>query len=155
MRGKPAPKRKINPDPKYNNVQIAKFINYIMERGKKSVAQKIVYQALDLVKKRVNREPTDVFVEALRNISPILEVRSKRIGGGNYQIPMPVRPERRLTLGSRWLIKAAKARRGKPMAERLALEIIDAAQGLGAAVKKREDTHKMAEANRAFAHFAR
>jgi small subunit ribosomal protein S7 len=155
MRGKPAPKRKINTDPKYHNLQIAKFINYIMRRGKKSVAQRVVYGAFDIIKEKTKRNPLEVFSEALRNISPLLEVRSRRIGGANYQIPMPVRAERRFILGSRWLINAAKTRKGKPMAERLALELLDAAQGIGAAVKKKEDTHRMAEANRAFAHFLR
>lgn len=155
MRGRPAPKRKIKPDPNFNNVQIAKFINYIMERGKKSVAQKVVYGAFDIVKEKTKKNPLEIFNEALKNATPLLEVRSRRVGGANYQIPVPVRAERKFALGSRWLINAAKTRKGRPMAERLALEMIDAAQGVGVAVKKREDTHRMAEANRAFAHFAR
>ena len=156
MRGKKqAPKRKILPDPRYHNTQIAKFINYIMERGKKTTAQAVVYGAFDIIKEKTKKDPIEVFNEALRNITPLLEVKSRRVGGANYQIPVPVRPERRFALGSRWLITAAKARKGRPMSQRLALEIIDASQSLGAAVKKREDTHRMAEANRAFAHFAR
>jgi len=155
MRGKPATKRKIQGDLKYNDVDIAKFINYIMSRGKKTIAQKIVYSCFDKIKERTKQDPRHIFRKALKQVSPLLEVRGRRIGGANYQIPYQVRGERRYILGCRWLIGAAKARKGKPMAEKLAAEIISAAQGEGAAVKKRETVHRMAESNKAFAHFAR
>jgi len=155
MRGKPAPKRIINPDAKYSNTEVAKFINYIMERGKKSVAQKIVYQCFDVVKEKTKQDPTHVFNKAIKQVSPVLEVRGRRVGGANYQIPYQVRPVRRFALASRWIIDAAKARKGKSMAEKLAFEFMDAAKGEGAAIKKRTDVHRMAEANKAFAHFAR
>lgn len=155
MRGKQIPKRPIKPDPKFNRLDIAKFINYIMERGKKTIAQKIVYGAFDIIKERTKRDPFEVYSKALKNIGPSLEIRGRRIGGANYQIPFPVNENRRLTLALRWIISAAKARKGKAMAEALALEMMDAAKGEGAAFKKKEDTHRMAEANRAFAHFAR
>jgi small subunit ribosomal protein S7 len=146
---------KIDPDPKYNNVKVAKFINYIMERGKKSVAQKIVYNAFNHIKEAMNTEPRQIFDAALKNVSPILEVKSRRIGGANYQVPLEVVEPRKTTLGMRWLILAARAKKGKPMHIKLAEEIMAAYKNEGAAIKKREDTHKMAEANRAFAHFAR
>lgn len=155
MRGKPAPKRKIEGDAKFNDVDVAKFINYIMERGKKTVAQNIVYEAFELIKKKTKQDPRHVFHKALKRISPLVEVRSKRVGGANYQVPVQVRGERRFNLGCRWLILAAKSRKGKPMREKLAAEIFDASNGEGAAVKKRDDVHRMAEANKAFAHFAR
>ena len=155
MRGKPAPKRNILPDPKFNNTQIAKFINYLMERGKKSTAQKIVYSCFDIISEKTKQNALDIFDKAIKNVSPSLEVRGRRIGGANYQIPYPVRTERRFALASRWLTDAAKKRKGKAMAERLALEIMDAANEQGEAFKKKVDTHRMAEANRAFAHFAR
>jgi len=155
MRGKPVPKRKIQGDSKFNDVDIAKFINYIMRRGKKAVAQKIVYQCFDLIKEKAKQDPRHVFNKALKQVGPLLEIRGRRIGGANYQIPFQVRGERRFTLASRWLIGAAKARKGQSMAEKLAAEILDAARGEGVAVKKRADVHRMAEANKAFAHFAR
>jgi len=154
MRGKPAPKRKINADPRFNDVAIAKFINYVMHGGKKTTAQKVVYAAFDLVGEKSKRDAMEVFEEALKNITPSMEVRGRRVGGANYQVPYPVRGERRNMLAFRWLLAAARARRGRPMPERLAAEILDAAGGQGAAVKKRQDTYRMAEANRAFAGFA-
>ncbi|MFA6919116.1 MAG: 30S ribosomal protein S7 [Patescibacteria group bacterium] len=155
MRGKPAPKRKIKPDSKFNQENIAKFINYIMERGKKATAEKIVYEAMEVVSEKTKLDPLDVFNQAMQNISPSVEIRGKRVGGANYQVPVAVRSERSLTLGSRWLIAAAKARKGKKMAEKLADEIINAYNNEGAAIKKKQDTYRMAEANRAFAHFSR
>ncbi|MFH1225924.1 MAG: 30S ribosomal protein S7 [bacterium] len=155
MRGKQAIKRKGKPDHRYNNLEVNKFINYVMERGKKTVAQAIVYGAFDIIEQKTKRRPIEVFEEAVKNVAPVLEVKSKRVGGANYQIPMPVRGDRRLALALRWIIKAAQARKGKPMREKLAMELLDAANREGAAVKKREDVHRMAEANKAFAHFAR
>lgn len=155
MRGKQAPKRKIDGDVKYNDVDVAKFINYIMKAGKKTVAQNIIYTAFDIIKEKTKQDPRHVFNKALKKISPLLEVRGKRVGGANYQVPYQVRGERRFALGSRWLIEAANGRKGKPMSIRLADEIMAAAEGEGAAVRKRETVHKMAESNRAFAHFAR
>ena len=155
MRGKQAVKRKIEGDIRYNDTDVAKFINYIMKAGKKTVAQSIIYGAFDIIKETTKQDPRHVFNKALKKISPLLEVRGRRIGGANYQIPYQVRGERRFTLGSRWLIEAAKARKGKPMKIKLADEIMAAAIGEGAAVKKKEMVHKTAEANRAFAHFAR
>ncbi len=146
-------KRDVLPDPIYNYKLITRIVNQIMEDGKKGTAQTILYSALDVVKEKTNREPIDVFNEALNNISPILEVRSRRIGGQNYQIPVEVRPERKQALALRWLVQYAKLRHEKTMIEKLANEIIDAASGVGAAVKKREDVHRMAEANKAFAHY--
>lgn len=150
------------PDPQFASIKYAKFINYLMERGKKSVAQKIFYNALEIVedKMKANKdaEVTDarqVFDIALKNISPIMEIKGRRIGGSNYQVPMEVGEPRRTALGMKWMIAAARARKGAPMAEKLAQEVIDAFNKIGAAVKKREDTHRMAEANKAFAHFAR
>ncbi len=154
MRGKQAPKRKIAADPKFNSANIAKFINYIMQDGKKSVAQKVVYGAFDIISEKTKGDALQTFEEAIKHISPNLEVKGRRIGGANYQIPIVVTGERKLTLAYRWLIKAASSRKGKPMSEKLADEIMSAAKGEGDAVKKREDTHRMAEANRAFAHFA-
>lgn len=155
MRGKQAPKRKIQPDPKYNSVAIAKFVSYIMRKGKKTVAQKVVYGCFDIIHQKTKRDPLEVFDAAVKNASPDVEVRSKRIGGGNYQIPVPVQGPRKMSLAYRWLIGAAKARKGMPMKERLALELLDASNRIGAAMKKKEDVYRMAEANRAFAHFAR
>ena len=154
MRSKPSVKRKIASDPKFNSVKIAKLINYIMRGGKKTVAQKVVYDALDVISAKTKGDPLVVFEEALKNVSPQLEVKSRRIGGANYQIPMVVSSDRRLVLAYRWLINAAQTKKGKPMAQKLAEELIAAAKGEGEAVKKREDVHRMAEANRAFAHFA-
>lgn len=142
-------------DEKYSNPLIAKFINYIMLNGKKIVATKIVYDALNDASIELSVEPVDVFETALRNVGPILEVKSKRIGGANYQVPMEVSRERRNTLGMRWIIVAARSGKGEPMAKKLAHELVSAYKGEGTAVKKKEDTHRMAEANKAFAHFAR
>ncbi|MFA5692104.1 MAG: 30S ribosomal protein S7 [Acholeplasmataceae bacterium] len=147
------PKRDVLPDPIYNSKLITRIVSQIMEDGKKGTAQTILYSALDIVKEKTNREPIDVFNEALNNVSPILEVRSRRIGGQNYQIPVEVRPERRQALALRWLVQYAKLRHEKTMVDKLANEIMDAASGTGAAVKKREDVHRMAEANKAFAHY--
>jgi small subunit ribosomal protein S7 len=155
MRGKQAPKRQINPDPKYNRTDIAKFINYVMERGKKSVAQKIFYGAFEIIKEKTKTDPMQIFDQAMKKVGPSVEVRGKRVGGANYQVPFPVRDERRLTLASRWILEAARKIKGKPMAEKLASVLMDSAKGEGPAVKKREDVHRMAEANKAFAHFAR
>lgn len=154
MRGKQSPKRGINPDLKYNSIIIAKFINHVMRRGKKSTAERVVYNSFDLIKKKIKRDPREVFSQAIKNASPVVEVRVRRIGGANYQIPVEVKGERRTTLAMRWIIDAAKNRKGKPMREKLAQELIDAANQQGAAIKKKEDVHRMAEANRAFAHFA-
>lgn len=155
MRGKPAPKRKIDGDVKYKDVNIAKLINYVMERGKKSVAEKIIYEAFEIIKKETKQDPRHIFNKAIKRISPLVEIRGKRVGGANYQVPFQVRGDRRFALACRWLLEAAKARKGMPMHKRLAAEILDASNGEGAAVKKRESVHKMAEANKAFAHFAR
>lgn len=148
-------RHRIDPDPKYNNVKVAKFINHVMERGKKAVARKLVYGALDIVRERMDTEPRQVFESALKNVSPILEIKGRRVGGANYQVPMEVFEPRKTTLAMRWILDAARARKGKPMAEKLADEIMDAHNKQGTAYKKREDTHRMAEANKAFAHFAR
>ena len=137
----------------YNSVLVTKLVNSIMLDGKKGVAQKVVYSAFDTIKEKTGNEPLDVFTQALENIMPSLEVKARRVGGATYQVPMEVRPARRQTLGLRWLTSYARARGERTMAERLAGEIMDAANNTGAAVKKREDTHKMAEANKAFAHF--
>ncbi len=147
------PKREILPDPIYNSVLVTKLINSIMLDGKKGVAQKVVYGAFDIVKEKTDKEPLDVFTAAMDNIMPSLEVKARRVGGATYQVPMDVRPVRRQTLGLRWLTNYARARSERTMAERLAGELMDAANGTGSAVKKREDTHKMAESNKAFAHF--
>lgn len=145
----------VNGDLRYDDKKISKFINYIMLNGKKTVAQKIVYGAFDIIKSKTGKDAIETFEVAMKNASPIVEVRSKRIGGSNYQIPVEVRETRRFLLASRWIIDAANGRKGKPMAEKLAEELMLAANGEGAAVKKREDVHKMAESNKAFAHFAR
>lgn len=138
----------------YDNERVGKFINYIMWSGKKAAAEKIVYGALDIIKEQTNEDPIFIFEEALRNASPTIEVRSRRIGGANYQVPREVRPERRLSLAMRWIKDAARSKKGVAMHKKLAEELILAAKNEGSAVKKREDTHKMAEANKAFAHFA-
>ncbi len=155
MRGKPAPKRKIEGDAKYSDVDIAKFINYIMKGGKKATAQKVVYDSFEIIRDKTKQDPRHVFNKALKRVSPLLEVRGRRIGGANYQIPYQVRGERRFNLGCRWVIDAAREKKGKAMAEKLADEILAAANGEGAAMRKRETMHKMAESNKAFAHFAR
>ncbi len=155
MRGKQAPKRKIEGDARYNDVDVSKFINYIMRRGKKSIAEGIVYGAFDIIKEKTKQDPRHVFHKAIKKISPLVEVRGKRVGGANYQVPFQVRGERRFTLGCRWLIEASKGRKGKPMYEKLAYEILDAVNDEGGAIKKKEDVHRQADANKAFAHFAR
>ena len=137
----------------YNSVLVTKLVNSIMLDGKKGVAQKVVYGAFDIIKEKTGNEPLDVFTQAMENIMPVLETKTRRVGGANYQVPMEVRPARRQTLGLRWLTAYSRARGARTMAERLAGELMDAANNTGAAVKKREDTHKMAEANKAFAHF--
>ncbi|MDR3766543.1 MAG: 30S ribosomal protein S7 [Butyricicoccus sp.] len=147
------PKRDVLPDPLYNSKLVTKLVNSIMLDGKKGVAQKVVYGAFDIVRDKSGREPLEVFAEAMENIMPSLEVKARRVGGATYQVPMEVRPERRQTLGLRWLTKYSRARSEKTMRARLAGEILDAANNLGGSVKKREDTHKMAEANKAFAHY--
>lgn len=155
MRGKKAPKRKIDPDIKYDSVQIAKFINYLMRKGKKTIAQRILYNAFDIIKDKSKKDPITVFELAIKNVTPNLEVKGRRIGGANYQIPIQVKAERRFILASRWIIQAAKEKKGKPMEQKLAQELMDASNKEGAAMKKRENIQKMADANRAFAHFAR
>ena len=147
------PKREVLPDPLYNSVLVTKLTNGIMLDGKKGVAQKVVYGAFDIIKEKTDKEPMEVYTQALENIMPSLEVKARRVGGANYQVPMEVRPARRTTLGLRWLTAYARARSERTMAERLAGEIMDAANNTGAAVKKREEVHKAAEANKAFAHF--
>lgn len=149
----PAPRRVIPPDPVYNDVLVQRVINRLMVCGKKSVAEKIFYKAMEIVGGRTKRNPLEVFHQALKNVMPILEVRPRRVGGATYQVPMEVRPERRVSLGIRWLVTSARRRGGRTMIEKLAAEIMDAANNQGAAVKKREDTHRMAEANKAFAHY--
>ncbi len=147
--------RGIKPDFKYNSVMVARFINYIMRRGKKSVATKIVYRCFDIIKEKTKKDPLTVFDDAVNKVAPIMEVKSKRIGGATYQVPIEVRGDRRIQLAFRWIISAAKERKGKPMAEKLADEFIDIMNGTGAALKKRDTVQRTAEANRAFAHFAR
>lgn len=147
------PGREVEPDAKYNSELVARFINRLMRQGKKSLAARIMYDAFDIIEERTRRNPLEVFHQAVDNATPVLEVRSRRVGGATYQIPVEVRPERRTSLAIRWLIRSAQARKGRPMAERLADELMDAARNTGATVKKKEDTHKMAEANRAFAHY--
>jgi len=142
------------PDPIYNNIMVAKLINKVMRGGKKTIAQKIIYGAFDIIKEKTKNEPMDVFEKAIRNVSPLLEVKAKRVGGATYQVPREVKKDRMATLAMRWLIQAARSKKGKTMKERLAEELILASKNEGVAVKKKENTHRMAEANRAFAHFA-
>ena len=146
-------KRDVLPDPIYNSKLVSRLINNIMQDGKKGTAQTILYNAFDIIAEKTGREPMEVFEEAIENIMPVLEVKARRIGGANYQVPVEVRPERRITLGLRWLVQYSRSRGEKTIEQRLANEIIDAANNTGASVKKREDTHKMAEANKAFAHY--
>lgn len=153
MRKRRAEKRNVLADPIYNSKIVTKLINRVMLDGKKGTAQTILYDAFEIVKEKTGKEPMEVFEKAFENIKPALEIRSRRIGGGNYPVPVEVRPERQQALALRWLVQYAKTRNGKGMAENLAAEIIDAAEGTGGAVKKREDTHKMAEANKAYAHY--
>jgi len=155
MRGKRATRRKILPDFKYGSLEVSRLINLIMQRGKKTVAEKIVYQAFAAIAAKAKQDPKKVFHDALRQVAPQVEIRSRRVGGANYQVPFPVNELRRVTLAFRWIIAAARAKKGKPMSQKLAVELMDAAKGQGEAVKKRMDVHRMAEANRAFAHFAR
>lgn len=147
------PKRDILPDPIYNDKVVSKLVNSIMLDGKKGVAQKICYDAFDIIKTKTGKDPLEVFEQAMNNVMPVLEVKARRVGGATYQVPMEVRPERRQALGLRWLISYSRDRGEKTMRERLAGEIMDAVNGLGGAFKKKEDTHKMAEANKAFAHY--
>lgn len=146
-------KREVLPDPVYNSVILTKFINQIMLDGKKGTAERIVYGAFDIIKDKTGKDPMEVFDEAMNNVMPVLEVKARRVGGANYQVPVEVRPERRQTLGIRWLVLYTRKRSGRSMEEKLAAELMDAANNTGASVKKREDTHKMAESNRAFAHY--
>jgi len=147
------PKREVAPDIKYNSVLVSRFVNKLMYSGKKSTAQRCFYDALDLIESRSKRPGLDVFEQAVKNVTPILEVKPRRVGGATYQVPVEVRPERQLSLAIRWLIDTTRRRPGKTMAEKLASELMDAASNTGATIKKREDTHRMAEANRAFAHY--
>lgn len=155
MRRKRKYKKNHKPDIKHDNIAVGRFINYLMRKGKKSVAEKVLYESFDRIGKETKQEPLSVFEKAIENASPLLEVFSKRVGGANYQVPREVRPERRFFLACRWIINAAKAKKGKPMAEKLAEELVAASKSEGAAIKKKHDVHRMAEANRAFAHFAR
>lgn len=155
MRKKRNYQREHKPDFQYGNAAVGRFINYLMREGKKQVAEKVMYEAMNLVKKETNQEPLPVFEKAIENVSPMVEVTTRRIGGANYQVPREVRPERRFMLAARWLIDAARKKTGKPMAKKLAEELLLASKNEGSAIKKKQDTHRMAEANRAFAHFAR
>ncbi len=155
MRRRRPERREILPDPVYNDIEVAKFINYIMERGKKGVAEKIFYNAMDVIKTKTKSAGLKIFQEAIKNVSPLLEVKSKRIGGATYQVPIEVPKNRQFYLSSHWIINAAVSRGGKPMADRLANELIAAANNEGGAIKKKDDTHRMAEANKAFAHFGK
>ena len=146
-------KREVLPDPIYNDKVVAKLVNNIMQDGKKGVAQKICYDAFDIIKEKTSKDPMEVFEQAMNNIMPVLEVKARRVGGATYQVPMEVRPERRQTLGLRWLVDSSRKRGERTMKERLAGELLDATNNMGGAFKKKEDTHKMAEANKAFAHY--
>jgi len=148
-------KHKVSPDRTYNDLEVSKFINKVMQDGKKSTAQKIVYDAFEIIKTQTKKEPLEVFKSAIENASPVLEVKPKRIGGATYQVPMEVRGDRKLALAFRWLIEGARNKKGKPMSEKLAAELIDCTNNQGNAIKKKTDMHRMAEANKAFAHFAR
>ena len=143
-----------DPDPVYHNLMVAKFINHVMKKGKKELARRIVYKAFELIKEKTQKDPLEVFEQALKNVAPLMEVRPRRIGGATYQVPRQVRPERSESLAMRWIIEVARASKGRPMQEKLADELIEASENRGEAVKKKENMHKMAEANRAFAHFA-
>ncbi len=154
MRRKVKNRLQPGPDSVYNSVKVAKFINYVMLDGKKTIAEKIVYGSFDIIKEKTKQEPIEIFELALKNVGPVTEVRSRRVGGANYQVPREVRPERRLSLAMRWILTIARKQSGRSMKEQLANELIAASKNEGEAVKKRENTHKMAEANKAFAHFA-
>ncbi len=146
-------KRVISPDAKFQNISVQRVINKILQQGKKSIAERIVYKSLDIVEDQTNRSPVDTLEQALRNVTPLLEVKPRRVGGATYQVPIEIRGDRRVALGIRWLINAARARNGRSMAEKLAAEVLEASRNQGAAIKRREDTHRMAEANKAFAHY--
>jgi len=152
-RRKAAPKRQILPDPKYGNLKVAKFMNQLMKNGKKSVAENIVYGALNEIETKSKKEPVEVFEKALEEVGPVVEVKARRVGGATYQVPLEVRPARRQALAMRWLVNSARSRSEKTMTLKLANELIDASEGKGEAIEKKEDTHRMAEANRAFSHF--
>ena len=152
-RRREVPKREILPDPKFGNVELSKFMNVVMESGKKAVAERIIYGALDQVEKRSGKDPLEVFMTALNNVKPMVEVKSRRVGGANYQVPVEVRPVRRVALAMRWLKDSARKRSEKSMAQRLANELMEASEGRGGAMKKRDEVHRMAEANKAFSHF--
>lgn len=152
-RRREVPKREILPDPKFGSVDLSKFMNVIMESGKKAVAERIIYGALEQVEKKVGKDPLEVFMVALNNVKPMVEVKSRRVGGANYQVPVEVRPVRRMALAMRWLKESARKRGEKSMAQRLANELLEAAEGRGGAMKKRDEVHRMAEANMAFSHF--
>ena len=152
-RRREVPKREILPDPKFGNVDLSKFMNVVMESGKKAVAERIIYGALDQVEKKAQRDPLEVFLTALNNVKPMVEVKSRRVGGANYQVPVEVRPVRRVALAMRWLKESARKRGEKSMAQRLANELLEAVEGRGGAMKKRDEVHRMAEANKAFSHF--
>jgi small subunit ribosomal protein S7 len=152
-RRREVPKRLVSPDPKYHDRQVTKFICNLMKKGKKSLSERVFYGAMDIIEKRTREEPLKVFKKALDSVKPVLEVKARRVGGATYQVPVEIRPQRRTALAMRWLISYARARGEKTMMERLAAELIDAANNRGSSIKKREDTHKMAEANKAFAHY--
>ncbi len=152
-RRREVPKRDILPDPKFGNVEVSKFVNVIMTSGKKSVAERIVYGAFSVISQKSGKDPVEVFSSAINNVKPIVEVKSRRVGGANYQVPVEVRPSRRLALSMRWIREAARKRSEKSMDQRLATELLEAAEGRGSAMKKREEVHRMAEANKAFSHF--
>ena len=152
-RRREVPKREILPDPKYGNVDLSKFMNVVMESGKKAVAERIIYGALEQVEKKAQRDPLEVFLTAINNVKPMVEVKSRRVGGANYQVPVEVRPVRRMALAMRWLIESARKRGENTMPRKLAGELLDASENRGGAIKKREETHRMAEANKAFAHY--
>ena len=152
-RRREVPKREILPDPKFGNVDLSKFMNVIMESGKKAVAERIIYGDLEQIEKKVGKDPVEVFMVALNNVKPMVEVKSRRVGGANYQVPVEVRPVRRMALAMRWLKESARKRGEKSMAQRLANELVEAAEGRGGAMKKRDEVHRMAEANKAFSHF--
>ncbi len=147
------PKRPVDPDVRYNSVLVGVFINQIMRSGKKSTARSVIYDAMEIMEQRAHKNPLELVEQAVNNVKPVIEVKPRRVGGATYQVPVEVPPDRRVALAMRWLLKASDSRTGKSMAEKLAVELLDAANGQGAAMKKREDTHRMAEANRAFAHY--
>ena len=152
-RRREVPKREILPDPKFGSVDLSKFMNVIMESGKKAVAERIIYGALEQIEKKIGKDPVEVFMVALNNVKPMVEVKSRRVGGANYQVPVEVRPVRRMALAMRWLKESARKRGEKSMAQRLANELLEASEGRGGAMKKRDEVHRMAEANKAFSHF--